>query len=297
MSASRLAIATAVTAVALLVAEIVRRKLALGGRRRAIKAGTTVVITGGGSGIGLEIALNFSGKKCHVVLVGRTEAILIEATEACRKAGAASATAVPCDITKPEDVVRLAAHESTQAASILVLNAGRGGITPFDTTESSYAICERLMELNYFANVRLMQLFLERLEASKGAFLVIGSLAAVLPSAHRAAYTASKHAMQGFCNAFRQELNRATLTVACPGYVDTPFHDNVMKTASSSGGHSNRKCMSPGECAGRCVTALERGRFEEIMTLQGKLGYMLRPFIPAIIDSIAKKKALKSIGK
>lgn len=269
--------------------------------RKPVRADETAVITGGGSGIGMQIAIEMSRRKCNVILVGRNEGNLQAAVAACSAAGSPRADYVLLDLVAKNDLSTVDWKLNGRSVSYLVLNAGQGAIMPFDETPNSYKACEDLTNLNFLANVRLIQHFRPSIEASKGSFLVISSLAGVLPSAHRVAYTASKHAMQGFCNAFRQELrNGASLTVVCPGFVATAFHDRVLTGENSSAakhGSSSkgRKCVTPESVAKDAVKAMEDGTVEVIMTTSGWLGYLLRPFFPFLVDTLAKKKALASI--
>lgn len=273
---------------------------------------SVAVITGGGSGIGLEIAKLLSKQGCHVVLVGRSAKTLDAAMEECSRCGASGVYAIPCDVTCAEDVSRLLkdvgglCKDQQLSLGFLALNAGQGAIHPFDESAQFLAVARQLMEVNYFANVRLIQSFLPLLRLTNRNSLcparicVVSSLAGVLPSTLRSAYTASKHAMQGFANALRGELDakQVTLTLCCPGYVETEFHAKAASVGSSpnSSSHKREGCMSAEECARECIVASCLSKAECIMTSSGKLGYMLRPVLTGLVDRIAVKKSYKSVG-
>eukprot|EP00744_Colponema_vietnamica_P017182 GILI01024114.1.p1 GENE.GILI01024114.1~~GILI01024114.1.p1 ORF type:complete len:325 (-),score=15.98 GILI01024114.1:131-1063(-) len=276
-------------------------KYAFQRKQKPIVAGSTAIITGGGSGIGLQMAIEFSKHKCNVILVGRNEGNLQKAVGACMAAGSPRADYVVLDLTQSIDLEAFNWKLQGKSVDYLVLNAGQGAIMQFDESPTAYKACEDLINLNYLANVRLIQRFRPSIESNSGSILVVSSLAGVLPSAHRAAYTASKHAMQGFCNALRQELrNGASLTVVCPGFVATDFHDRVLtSTGAKDGGHGSsstgRKCATAESVAKDSIKAMREGRVELIMTSSGRAGYILRPLLPYLVDTMAKRKALASI--
>lgn len=294
---------------------------------------SVVVVTGASAGIGLEFALLFSSLNCHVMLLGRTLDTLERAAKLCRAGGAASATVCACDVTDPVQVARFT-HQlrclcSDRNASLkyLILNAGAGAIVPFAGASGFINVAREMMDINYFSNVRLLEALLpvmlvdspREVDDGRGSsdrraslrvpsttparVLVVSSLAGVLPSTLRAAYTASKHAIQGFTNAIRGEYDRrrVTFTVACPGYVDTAFHEKAAHaakgTSSESVGSTHRKgSMSAKECAAQCAAAMLSGKPEVIFTLSGRLAYCLRPFLPQWIDGLAAKKSFASVG-
>lgn len=275
---------------------------------------STVLITGASSGIGLEMAKIFAASQCCVILAGRDTSRLEDAAEECRKAGAAEVTTVSADFSTEAGTTRIVREfkQRYRQLNYLVLNAGQGAIAPFDNSIEYTDMCRRMMEVNYFANVRLLQALLPLLDCSSlqsGAttnghsptavirprILVISSLAGIFPSVLRSAYTASKHALQGFSNALRQELNVATLTIACPGFVDTEFHRRVMLSAGGEPSHQRPGAMTAADCARDCLRAMREGASELVMTRSGRLGYALRPWVPEIVDRIAKRKALSSV--
>ncbi|KPA81341.1 putative mitochondrial short chain dehydrogenase-like protein [Leptomonas pyrrhocoris] len=292
--------ATIALALALLGRVLYRRRY-----RQSLQPGAVALITGGGSGLGLELAKLFANAHCEVVLAGRNEAALKMAVQTCKEAGAPRAEYIAADISTADGTNRVRVEYTRLYASsaaplkYLVLNAGAGAITPFTSEPAFEKICEDMMNINYFANVRLLQTFLPMLSkthstSSPSRVIVMSSLAGVLPSILRSAYTASKHAVQGFMNALRGET-AVCITLCCPGYVDTDFHSRVLTNDGQPLAGSQRRGVSPAVCARQCVNGALCNDAEVIMTTAGKLGYHLRPFLTGIVDVMAKRKSLKSL--
>ncbi|CAD2212864.1 short chain dehydrogenase-like protein [Angomonas deanei] len=292
------------TSLALVIASLVLTKLVLRRLRyKPLKKGAVAVITGGGSGVGLALAERFARSGCKVVLIGRNQDALKKAVEHCKQCGAPHADFIVADLSKPDSAAAIQRsvcqmHEEG-SVKYLVLNAGAGAIAPFTSEERFHTICEDMMNINYLANVRLLQKFLPVLtrshaKASPSRIIVISSLAGVLPSILRSAYTASKHAIQGFMNALRGETD-IPITLCCPGYVDTDFHGRVMTNDGKPLGGHQRRGVSPEVCAKECLEGALHGDAEVIMTLAGKLGYTLRPWLTGIVDFMAKRKSLNSL--
>jgi short-subunit dehydrogenase len=101
--------------------------------------------------------------------------------------------------------------------------------------------------------------------------------------------------MQGFCNALRQELHKATITVSCPGYVNTNFHQTASDGWEGAPG-TRKRSMSAAQCAALSVEAMLLGKNELIMTLSGVAGYKLRPWLPDLVDYFARRKSVQSLS-
>jgi short-subunit dehydrogenase len=275
-------------------------------RRRNAKRlnlkGKVVVITGASSGIGREIATLMAKRGAHLVLAARRRPEIEAVAAECGALGAPSATPIVCDVTNDHDRKELFAAAQRIGGGaplgLVVLNAGMGGITDFDSSDASLQIARDLMEVNYFANVGLLQLFLGALRQHRASVLVISSISGVLGTPQRTQYCASKFAMQGFCNALRTELKEAGagLTVACPSFVQTDFHKKVL-TAQGEAPNRKGKFMTPATCAELVVGAVDRGDSELIMTAHARLGYLLRPWMPTVVDSLAARTARGSVKK
>jgi short-subunit dehydrogenase len=288
-----------IVGVVLAVAALVLKRLFLASRRRPLRQGGLVVITGGNAGIGEQIALIAAKRGCAVLLAAKNQQQLDRVADLCRLAGAPAVTTVSIDLTSHDERGRLASAildaASTRPIEALVLNAGRGAITPFTASEATLDIARQMMELNYFANVDLIRRLVEKLTASRSRVLVMSSLSGVLAIPQRAQYCASKAAVQALCNSLRFELapKGVSITLICPSYVKTEFHTKVLSVDDappSRKGHF----MSAAKCAELSVDAMEHGVSEYMMTIGGSLAYRLRPWIPTVIDQIVAQQAKKS---
>lgn len=291
-------VAFTLTVAVLALTRLVYRRL----HRGRLQPGAVALVTGGGSGVGLELARIFASAQCCVVIVGRNEDALRSAAQACKDSGAQQCDYIVADLASAAGVQKVAdgmASLHKDRLQYLVLNAGAGAIAPFSSEARFMQICENMMNINYYANVRLLQCFLPQLEKNNtpgnpSRIIVLSSLAGVLPSILRSAYTASKHAIQGFMNALRGETD-VPITLCCPGYVDTDFHQRVLTSDGKPLPGHQRRGVPPAQCAQQCVNGALCGDAEVIMTLAGKAGYTLRPLLTGIVDIMAKRKSLKSI--
>ncbi len=220
----------------------------------AVLTGKTALITGAGSGIGREVALELARRGVSVALAGRTEAKLTETAAQIGYEGGDAVT-IMADVTDPAQVERLVA-ETTRAfdgLDILVNSAGVGLIKPLETTTA--ADMDRLLDVNVKGLMLTTQAALRpMISAGKGGHIV--SIAGILGKAAMAnasIYCASKYAVTGFSKALQLEVGRKhniKVSLMYLGGVDSPFWDNIdMKVQRD-------KMLTVADAAGAIITVL-----------------------------------------
>lgn len=124
-----------------------------------------------------------------------------------------------------------AAREAVAVFGGLDLVVLNGGISQRSLAlETTVAVDQQLMTVNYLANVAMVKAILPALIGQPAAQIaVVSSLVGVIGSPYRSGYAASKHALHGFFDSLRAELpERVTITMICPGFVKTDVSINAL---------------------------------------------------------------------
>jgi short-subunit dehydrogenase len=257
-----------------------------------------VVITGASKGIGAELARQLAAKGSKLVLAARSEKELEEVAADCKKAGASVVT-VKADVTSERDCQAIIAGAMVAYGRLdaLVNNAGATMWARFEDIEDM-EILKRIMDVNYMGAVYCTKHALPLLTQSKGLIVGISSLAGRTGVPTRTGYSAAKHAMTGFFDSLRIELEDSgvAVTMIYPGFVATGIRENatgpdgkpILVSPVKEG-----EVMSVEDCARRIVTAMERREREVVMTARGKIGLILKVFAPSLIDRIARRAVEK----
>ncbi|MHC5056043.1 MAG: SDR family oxidoreductase [Planctomycetota bacterium] len=183
------------------------------------------VVTGASRGIGKAVAQRLAREGHDLVLAARTEGDLSEAAVAIG-AGGAKALAVPTDVSKEKDVVRLFERVKGELGrcDVLVNNAGLGVYVP--VAETSVEDWEKVMGVNArgtFLCSREAFRMMAAAEPPGGVIVNISSVVGIKGYARQGAYTASKHAVVGLSKVLAEEGRDKGIRVhaICPGGVAT----------------------------------------------------------------------------
>jgi NAD(P)-dependent dehydrogenase (short-subunit alcohol dehydrogenase family) len=211
--------------------------------------GQAAVITGGGSGIGLECARRLVAEGASVTIMGRTEDRLREAAAVLEDAAVhrASVRFVVGDAQEEEAVAHAVqvASEATGGLSFAVASAGRGGLGPIVTTP--------LEEWTDIIGTNLTGTFLlfkhagAAIAASGGGSMVaISSIAAAVTHPFMGPYSVSKAAIDMLVRQTADELGRAGVRVNSvrPGIVDTDLVSMVMDDPQVMGSYEENMPVS-----------------------------------------------------
>jgi NAD(P)-dependent dehydrogenase (short-subunit alcohol dehydrogenase family) len=256
--------------------------------------GQRALITGASSGIGEELAVALAARGVRTALVGRRQKELERVAERCRAAGAPSIV-VPGDVSEPgfaNEAVK-ATVDAFSGLDILVNNAGISMWARFDEIED-VSIFERLMKVNFLGAVYFTHAALPYVRESRGQLVAVSSLTGITGVPTRTAYSASKHAMQGFFDSLRVELRETgvNVLVVSPGFVDTPIREKVLGADGSEQGYRGRVSEEPMPlpvAVAQIVRAIERRDRELVMTARARVGRFLRLVAPGVVDGIAAK--------
>jgi len=185
-----------------------------------------IVITGASSGIGLVTARLAARRGARVVLNARNEEALKQVTDEINAQGG-QAIYVVADVGKYEDVQRIADEAVTRFGGFdtWVNNAGVSIYGPI--LEQSLADQRQLFETNYWGVVHGSMVACAHLKQRGGALINIGSVLSDVAIPIQGTYCASKHAIKGYTDALRLELEEEgapiSVTLIKPSAIDTPY--------------------------------------------------------------------------
>jgi short-subunit dehydrogenase len=194
-------------------------------------------ITGAGSGIGREIAIQLASAGCHLALSDINEAGLAETKELAERAGDARVTTQKLDVADREAVFAWAERVVADHGQVnLIFN--NAGVALGATVEGmAIGDFEWLMNINFWGVVHGTQAFLPHLKASgEGHIVNISSLFGLLAVPSQSAYNAAKYAVRGFTESLRQELDMTdcgvSATTVHPGGIKTAIARSARQDAS-----------------------------------------------------------------
>jgi short-subunit dehydrogenase len=190
----------------------------------------SVLVTGGSSGIGRELARLFAADGHRLVLVARGAAGLDKVAAELREAYRVEVTTISADLSVPAEIDRLSGRlrEAEIEIDVLVNNAGFGGAGEFTRTELATDLA--VIAVNISAVTHLTRLLLPPMLArGRGRILNVGSTAGFQPGPYMAVYYASKAYLVSFSEAVAEEVagSGVTVTTLCPGPTDTGFADRA----------------------------------------------------------------------
>ena len=236
----------------------------------------TVLVTGGGSGIGLALAKAFALRGNTVVVCGRNAQKL----EAVHKENPTIVT-FPCDIASDQDQQRLVEHITLTYPNlnILINNAGIQHNYNFSDAKNHTNLIEEEVNINLLAHLKLTDRFLPFLMQRPSAAIVnITSALALVPKQSAPIYCATKAAMHNFTKALRYQLENTPIKVfeIIPALVDTEM---------TKGRGKNK--ISSEALATEALRGIESNNYE-IRIGKTKILFALHRFLPSIAERIIR---------
>ena len=242
-----------------------------------------VVITGGGTGVGAEVAEAMAQSGARVTVMGRTEKSLREVAKQHKFIGW-----VVCDVTDPSAVKNafVQARGLNGPITVVVANAGAAESVPFAKMKADQL--QSMLSINLIGVANVWQEALADIKSEGwGRMIAIASTAGLKGYPYVSAYCAAKHGVVGLTRALAVELASTGVTVnaICPGFTETPLLDrsisNIMEKtgmseeetrASLAASNPQKRFIQTSEVAGAALwlcTEAARSMNGHTLTLSG----------------------------
>ncbi len=259
-----------------------------------------VVITGGSAGLGLTIARAFLDRSARVILIGRSQQRLADATETL---GRQRVQTISADVTNEQQAgsAMQQAVELGGRMDVLVNNVGKSvRIELLKTTLEDY---REFMEVNFLSAVSCTNSAIDALQKTSGHVVNIGSLSCKTAWPYLAPYSTSKFALGAFTHHLRLEgPSNVHYMLVCPGpikredagqrYDQQAERYDLPEQARRPGAGAKVKGMDPKVLAEKIVRGCEK-RKSEWIPFQARLLMMAMAMSPKLGDWYLRKKMEK----
>ncbi|MBN1910702.1 MAG: SDR family NAD(P)-dependent oxidoreductase [Pirellulales bacterium] len=256
-----------------------------------------VLVTGGSSGLGREIAQAFVRSGAKVAVAGLEPG----AAEAAAGELGPDVLGVQADVTRQDDVDRMVAAALARFGGRLDCLVNAAGRTDrgkvLDTTPDEF---RSLLELNFLATVRCTRAAVPHLLPRRGHVVNIGSLAAKSSARWVGAYPASKFAVAAYSQQLRLELGSEGLHVllVCPGPISRkderlyPLEgtEDLPERARRPGAGVRVRGISPERLSASILRACQRRKPELVVPGYTRLVFALSQLWPSLGDWIVLRK-------
>ncbi len=260
-------------------------------------SGKTVVVTGGGSGMGRELVLALLARGAKVAAIDLNPESL-DQTKVLAGQHQNSLSVHTVDITDMDAVEKLPQTVIAEHGSVDGLINNAGIIQPFiRINDLNYDQINRVMQVNFYGLVYMTKAFLPFLLEKKSAHIVnTSSMGGFLPVPGQAIYGASKAAVKLFTEALYAELKPTRIKVSAvfPGAVDT----NITKNSGVATPKSEKKykSLSAKEAAEAIIHGIEKNKTLIFVGSDSKFMNCLYRMCPKFATDFISKKMGDLLG-
>jgi short-subunit dehydrogenase len=226
-----------------------------------------VWITGASSGIGEALACAFAAQGAQLILSSRRKEEL-ERVKALSGLADQDCLILPLDLSDTLEMGHLTGQVIARFGKIDIL-VNNGGISQRSYAENTpLEIDRKIMEINYFAAVALTKSVLPFMIKNKsGHIVVMSSISGKFGFFLRSAYSASKHALHGFFESLRLEVNPYNISISliCPGKIKTAIAINAINEKGERNNRDDESSftgMSASDCAKQILRAIQKKKVE-----------------------------------
>jgi short-subunit dehydrogenase len=257
--------------------------------------GQVVIVTGASAGIGKSVALQLASQGAKVAIAARRAERLGEVAAECRALGA-EVLVVPTDVSDEAQCKALIEKtvETFGRLDMLINNAGMAASALLDEFPDLH-LFKKTVAINFCGTVYCTYYALPHLKQSRGRLVAVSSLGGKSAIPYNTAYCSSKHALHGFFDALRMELDPCgvSCTVICPSWVITEFHEAQLTKNGTPVGERGRaiyakNTMTAAQCAKITLEAALKRRREVLMG-PGIWAVLFKTFAPALLDQLTIK--------
>lgn len=254
----------------------------------------TIWITGASSGIGEACAYLFAKEKANLILTATREEKLSEIQTVCLEYGA-KCEILPYDLSGLEGIPGLVEKALGLFGEIDIMFNNAGISQRAKAGETLFEVDQKIMDINYFAPVKITKLLLPHMIKNGGGILVTTtSISGRFGFPLRSAYSASKHALYGFFESLQAEYYKENIrsVIVCPGRVST----NISFYALEKDGRQHGK-MDAGQAGGissekaarKIIKAIRKRKPEVLIGGKELLMVYFKRFIPSLNRLLARK--------
>jgi len=257
-----------------------------------------VWITGASSGIGEALTYAYAQQGARLILSARNKRALEKVRENCGQAKSAIQI-LALDLSRLSTLNKKAkqAVKIFGKIDIMVHNAG---VASRDlATNIDISTDQKIMNTNYFGPIMLTKALLPAMVQQKsGSFLVVSSVSGIYGVPKLSAYSASKHALHGFFESLRAEVNKDNIkiTMVVPGFVRTNITVNALNGDGSKYGKMmqvQEKGLDPSHVANMILAAAFRNKEEVMIGKLELLGVYCKRLFPSLFSKIIRNHPMK----
>ncbi|KAK7093609.1 short-chain dehydrogenase/reductase 3-like [Littorina saxatilis] len=248
-----------------------------------------ILVTGGGKGIGKQIALQFAiHKPAHIILWGRTETCLEETANAVRRLDVNCAFML-CDVADREQIYSCAQELKAKFGEVSILVNNAGVVIGNTILDAKPEDIERTFDVNTLAHMWTLKAFLpDMLKNNRGHIVIISSVLGLFGLKGAGDYVSSKFASTGLSESLRQEMRalgkNVKVTSVHPYQVDNDMFPGMQTRLSFL-----LPPLSERDVAERTVDAVLHDSCQILMPRFMYLLYFFNSLMPVTVSTIVNK--------
>ncbi len=252
-----------------------------------------VWITGASSGIGEALCYELNQAGAKLIISSRRAEGLYQVKSKCTK-NQLDVHVLPLDLENiPELEDKAKAALNIFGRIDIIIHSG--GVSQRSLAmDTDLDVAQKIMNINFWGAVALTKAVMpSMLSNQSGHIVIISSLVGKFGTRFRSAYSASKHALHGYFDSLRSEIDpKIKISIICPGFIKTNVtlnaltakgaRQNTMDDAQANG-------MSADECAVQIIKAIKSGKEEVNIGGKEKYAVLLKRFLPGLFSKIVRK--------